>query len=110
MLILDDIIAAPFKGLLWIVKKISETAKAELESRKQRTTTELSELYMLLDTEKITEEEFDARERVLLDELDRVNKLLEGGTGEEHEEGEPSGEARTEAGTEEERGAGAKAT
>ena len=31
MLIVDDIIAAPFKGLLWIVKKISETAKAELE-------------------------------------------------------------------------------
>jgi len=110
MLILDDIIAAPFKGLLWIVKKISETAKAELESRKQRTTSDLSELYMLLDTGKITEEEFDARERVLLDELDRVNKLLEGRQGEEREEGEPSGEAGTEAGTEEERGGGANAT
>ncbi|MBN9160855.1 MAG: hypothetical protein BGO98_36235 [Myxococcales bacterium 68-20] len=110
MLILDDIIAAPFRGLLWIFKKISETAKAELESRRQRTTSDLSELYMLLDTGRITEAEFDTREQVLLDELDRVNKLLEGGPGEERKEGEPSGEVGTEAGTEEERGGGAKAT
>ena len=104
MLILDDIIAAPFRGLLWIFKKISETAKAELESRRQRTTSDLSELYMLLDTGRITEAEFDTREQVLLDELDRVNKLLEGGPGEERKE------VGTEAGTEEERGGGAKAT
>ena len=65
---------------------------------------------MLLDTGRITEEEFDTREKVLLDELDRVNKLLEARTGEEREEGEPSGEAGTEAGTEAERGGGANAT
>ncbi len=96
MLILDDILVAPFKGLLWVFKKIEETTKAELESRRERITGDLSELYMMLDTGNITEQDFDAREQVLLDGLDRVNELLEGGAGEEREEGEPGGEAGTE--------------
>jgi len=104
MLILDDIIAAPFKGLLWVFKKIEETTRAELEGRRERITGDLSELYMQLDTGRITEQDFDTREQVLLEELERVNDLLEGGAGEEQAEGEPHGEA----GTGEEREGGAK--
>jgi hypothetical protein len=76
VLILDDILlapfTAPFKGLLWTARKIQEAAKDELESRSTRTRSELSELYMQLETGKITEEEFDEREKRLLDRLDQL--------------------------------------
>jgi hypothetical protein len=76
VLILDDILLAPFRGIFWVFRKIHEAARAELEGQQQRITSELSELYMQLDTGKITEQEFDARERVLLARLDAVKANL----------------------------------
>ena len=76
MLILDDILLAPFRGIFWVFRKIHEAAKEELEGQKQQITSSLSELYMELDTGKITEQEFDAREKALLGRLDVVTAQL----------------------------------
>jgi hypothetical protein len=75
MFILDDLLLAPFKGLLWTFKKVHQAATEEIEGREARTRSELSELYMQLETGRITEQEFDAKEKVLLDRLDQVKQL-----------------------------------
>lgn len=74
MLILDDILLFPFKSLLWIFRNIDSAAKEELSGQRDAITVELSEIYMLLETGQIMEEEFEIREKELLDQLDRMNK------------------------------------
>jgi hypothetical protein len=74
VLLLDDLLFAPVKGVFWVFRKIHQAVEDELETERQRTTSELSELYMQLDTGKITEEEFDRQEHLLLERLDRVKK------------------------------------
>lgn len=74
MLIIDDILLFPVRSIFWIFKQIHKAAEEEIESRADRITAELSEMYMLLDTGRITEEEFDAREKELLDELDKIEE------------------------------------
>jgi uncharacterized protein involved in exopolysaccharide biosynthesis len=74
MLLVDDLIAAPFKGLFWVFKKIHRAAVDELEQRRQETRGELTELYMQLETGRISEREFDAREKELLDRLEQVQE------------------------------------
>ncbi|MGC4117103.1 MAG: TRC40/GET3/ArsA family transport-energizing ATPase [Myxococcales bacterium] len=74
MLLIDDLLAAPFKGVLWVFKKIHRAAIDELNARQQSTRASLSELYMQLDTGRISQEQFDAREKQLLDQLDAIEK------------------------------------
>lgn len=74
MLIIDDLLAAPFKGFFWVFKKIHRATIDELDARQQGTRADLSELYMQLETGRISEEEFDAREKGLLDRLDQIEK------------------------------------
>ncbi len=49
-------------------------ALEEIENEAVSITNELSELYMMLETGKITESEFDAREKELLDRLDEIQE------------------------------------
>lgn len=77
MLIVDDLLLAPFKGVLWVFKKVQQAANEELERRQRQTRSELSVLYMQLETGRISESEFDAKEKQLLDRLDRVKELRE---------------------------------
>jgi hypothetical protein len=85
VLIIDDLLTAPFKGLLWVFGKIHKAAVEEIEGQSERITTELRELYMQLDTGKITEEEFDTREQELLDRLDKLDELKKGPEEEDEE-------------------------
>jgi hypothetical protein len=78
MLIIDDLLTAPFKGIVWIFKKVHQAAVDELDKRQQMTRSELSELYMQLETGRISEDEFNAREKQLLDRLDQVKAMREG--------------------------------
>ncbi len=80
MFIVDDILTAPFKGLYWILKEIGEAVEEEQAREADRITVQLSELYMMLETGKMTEEEFDAAEKLLLDRLDAIKE--QGGSGE----------------------------
>ena len=72
MLVIDDILLSPFHGLGFILRQIHQAAQQEMENESDHLRAELSELYMMLETGKITEAEFSARETVLLDRLDRV--------------------------------------
>ena len=88
--LVDDLLLAPIHGLLWVFGKIHEAAQEEVAGEADAITGELSELYMLLETGKLTEAEFEVRERVLLDRLDaiRTNVAVSDGedVGEEDDE------------------------
>lgn len=83
MLIVDDILTAPFKGLFWIFNEIRNAALEEQVGEADRITAQLSELYMMLETGRMTEAEFDAAEKVLLDRLDAIKETAVGGGNEE---------------------------
>lgn len=73
MFIVDNILFAPLHGFFWILREIRDAAQQEFASQAETITAELSELYMMLETERITEAEFDAREKVLLDRLENLD-------------------------------------
>ena len=85
MLIVDDILTAPFNGLFWIFKEIHRAAEEEQANEADAITAKLSELYMMLETGQMTEAEFDAAEKTLLDRLDAI-KEREGGEEEDDED------------------------
>ncbi len=72
MFLVDDLLMSPVKGVLWVFKEIHDAAQQELAGESEAITAALSELYMKLETGQITEEQFDAQEKVLLDRLDRL--------------------------------------
>ena len=84
MLLIDDILFAPVNGILWVFGEISKVAHEQLADESKSITESLRQLYMELETGRIPEEEFDARERVLLDRLE----TLESGNADEDEEDE----------------------
>jgi hypothetical protein len=72
MFLVDDLLMSPVKGILWVFQEIHDAAQQEMAGESEAITATLSELYMKLETGQITETEFDAREKVLLDRLDRL--------------------------------------
>ncbi len=72
MFLVDDILLSPVKGVIWVFREIHDAAQQELAGESEAITAALSELYMKLETGQITETEFDAREKTLLDRLDRL--------------------------------------
>ena len=73
-MIIDDIVCAPISGVLWVVRQVYEAARQELAAESQTITAELMDLHMLLETGAITSELFDAREKELLDRLDKIEE------------------------------------
>lgn len=71
MLVIDDVLLSPVKGLFYIFKQIHKAAEEEFLSE-ETVTMQLSELYMMLETGKITEEEFGKSESELLNRLDEI--------------------------------------
>lgn len=84
MFLIDDILLFPLHGILWVFKEIHHAVEADRANESEAITAKLSELYMMLETRQITEEEFDAAEKALLDRLD-VLKERDAGTEEEEE-------------------------
>ncbi len=85
MFLVDDILLAPARGLFWIFKEIHHAVEEEQANEAEAITTKLSELYMMLETGQMTEAEFDAAEKGLLDRLDAI-KEREGGEEEDDED------------------------
>lgn len=73
MLIVDDLLAAPIKGIIWIFEEIHKTATAEQRARRDEIMAALSDLYRALEQGEITDDAFDTREQALLDELDALD-------------------------------------
>jgi hypothetical protein len=74
MLIIDDILLSPMRGIFWIFREIYNAALEETAHEADAITQELSELYMMLETGSISEKEFDIREKELLDRLDAIRE------------------------------------
>lgn len=86
MLLVDDLLLAPITGLLWVFRKIHEAAQEEMLGEADAITQELRDLYMMLETGRVTEAEFDARERALLDRLEVIQARGSGPGAEDTDE------------------------
>ena len=70
MFLLDDILLAPFKGLAAVCRKVQDIAQEDLEAQEKAIVAALAELYHEVETQRIGDEEFNARESALLDRLE----------------------------------------
>jgi hypothetical protein len=77
MLLVDDILFFPVTSILWIFREIDKIAHEELDGQGQAINEQLRLLYMQLETGRITEQQFDAEEKILLDRLDAIDRRLE---------------------------------
>ncbi len=73
MFLIDDILLSPIHGLLWVFREINAAAAQDKAAEPATITAKLGELYMMLEAGQMTEAEFDAAEKVLLDRLDFLN-------------------------------------
>jgi hypothetical protein len=76
MLLVDDVLLFPFKGLMWVFEEIYEAAEQDRREEGERITHELQELYAMLESGEIDDAEFDRREVELLDRLDRFQESV----------------------------------
>jgi hypothetical protein len=76
MLLVDDILFFPVHSIMWIFREISKIAHEELAGEAQSITERLRLVYMQLETGRITEQQFDAEEKLLLDRLDAIDSRL----------------------------------
>jgi len=74
MLIADDILLFPIKGVLWVFDEIYNAVDQELDNESDAITAQLQQLYAMLEGGEITEAEFDRQEAELLDRLDAVRE------------------------------------
>jgi hypothetical protein len=72
VLIVDDILFFPVRSILWIFREIHKTAREELANEAESITQQLRNLYMQLETARISEQQFEDQEKFLLDRLDRM--------------------------------------
>jgi len=78
MVLVDDLLKLPISSVLWIFREIHHAAQEELANESESITAELSQLYMRLETGKISEEEFVAGEITLLERLDKIQERDKG--------------------------------
>lgn len=96
MLLVDDILGAPIKGILWVFKEIHKAASEAQRERRDQIMAELSALYVSLEQGDITDEIFDDREQALLDELDALDERAE---AQDEDEEDDDDEDDTESGS-----------
>jgi len=76
MFLIDSILLAPVKGVVWLGEKLNEVAEKELNDDgliKQ----ELMELQLRFELDEISEQEYNKKENELLDRLDAIAKSKE---------------------------------
>jgi len=76
MFLIDDILLAPLKGVIWLGKKINEVAEKEV-SDEGRIKERLMELQLKFELDGISEEEYNKQEKELLERLDAIRKAKE---------------------------------
>ncbi len=74
MFLIDDILLAPIKGIVWIAEKVRDMAAEELEDAPEKLQRELLDLQMALEVEQITETEYQKREKDILERLEALKK------------------------------------
>jgi len=76
MFLIDSILLAPLKGVVWLGEKLNEIAEKEL-SDTGRIKEELMALQLRFELDEITEQEYNEKEKELLDRLDAITELEE---------------------------------
>jgi hypothetical protein len=76
MFLIDGILLAPLKGVVWLGEKLSGIAEKEL-SDTGRIKEELMALQLRFELDQIDEQEYNEREKELLDRLDAVTETKE---------------------------------
>ena len=62
MLIIDKLLLSPIFATVWAARQIQKAMEQERVMEPELITAQLSELYMMLETGGITEQEFEAKE------------------------------------------------
>ena len=73
MFLIDSILLAPVKGVIWLGKKINEVVEKETSDQgviKEK----LMELQLQFELDEISEEEYNKKEKELLERLDLIRK------------------------------------
>ena len=73
MFLLDDLLLAPARGLMSVFRSLHEAVQDELANEAANIRNQLSEMYVLLETGRMTEAEFDRQEQELLERLERID-------------------------------------
>ena len=73
MFILDDILLAPLKGVIWLGKKLNDVAQREF-SDEGKIKEELMKLQLRFELDEISEEEYTRQEKDLLARLEASRK------------------------------------
>lgn len=87
MLLVDDLLMVPLKGIFWVFQEIHKAATEEQRARHDQIMADLSALYVSLEQGVITDEMFDVQEQALLDELDALDArtAAEGNDGDDED-------------------------
>ena len=88
MFIVDKLLMSPVTGVLWIMKELHKHVQQEQAQESDRLTAKLSELYMLLETNQLSPEDFDAQESEILDRLDEIQAKAEAGVEDDESDGQ----------------------
>lgn len=83
MLIIDNVLGAPARGLMFVLKEIHKAVQAERADEKRRVMAELKNLHRHFDEGLMTAGEFDEQERMLLDRLDNLRGEGDDGDGDQ---------------------------
>jgi len=73
MFLIDSILLAPVKGVIWLGKKINEVVEKETSDQgviKEK----LMELQLEFELDEISEDEYNKKEKELLERLDLIRK------------------------------------
>jgi hypothetical protein len=76
MFLIDSILLAPLKGIVWLGEKLNEMAEKEL-SDTGRIKEELMRLQLQFELDEIGQQEYDQKEKELLDRLDAITNAEE---------------------------------
>ena len=76
MFLLDDILLAPIKGIKWVAEKLQDVADRELYDP-DKIREELMSLQAKLDMGDIGEEEYQQREKDLLERMTEIQQRKE---------------------------------
>ena len=76
MFLLDDILLAPLKGVVWLGKQINEVIEKEV-SDEGRIKEKLMELQLRFELDEIDEEGYNRQEKELLARLDAIRRAKE---------------------------------
>jgi hypothetical protein len=72
MLLVDDLLLLPLRGIALVAQKIHQAAEQESADEALAIRDELRQMYMKVETGELSEAEFDALEKPLLDRLDKL--------------------------------------